>query len=250
MINPPTLAQVTARVRARLTARIPATINASEHSLASVIVHTIAGANAELGESIPGLAKAAHPQTATGQQLTDYAAVYNIERKVDESDNDLRARLHLRLNRAPAAMTPHDWEREARSQPAVWLSWVRTPFPPEVDLYVVGEDGADLTDEQLQAVRDGLESKRPAGCPLNVRRPARTNISVRLTAPQPPPLALTQAIIRLGIQEAGLKSVLPAQVFYSAAQMAGVNIALHSPTEDTALADNSIPNFYFPAPPF
>ena len=238
------------RIRADLNARIPELINASPHSLAAAIVNTIAGGVQQMDASIPAIIEATHPATATGEHLTTLAATWKINRKENESDAALRARYHDRLNRAPAAMTAHDWKRVAEAQPAVAHAWVIDEYPPDVEIYVVAADGSNLTAEQLATAKAGMEAERPAGCPLAIASPARTNITCRLNAPQPVPPVLQDAITRLAILDSGMQAHFNPQVFYTAAQIVGEPINIHSPTEQVAMERRSIPQFNFPAPPF
>ena len=225
----PQLSDLRERIRSRLTARIPALINAPENSIALNLADIIAGAMYESEQSIPGIARAAHPATATGQHLTDLAAVWSIQRKPDEDDDTLRNRLQDQIRTPLQTGTAADWEKWATALEGVDRAFARE-IQSGVQIYLTNNTFTlELTEELEGRYREILNRNKPAGCELILSTPVATGIDVIITKITPDTAdnrtELREALINIIREHAAPGGSIEPDILYQAACAIDITIS-------------------------
>ena len=250
-IATPTLEQLRQRFWAALTAEIPDLINAPQHSIARVLMDVWAGEMKGAYQTQIAIANASNPATAEGEYLNGWAQAFGLQRKADETDEELRYRLFLRLRHRIEAGTKTDWEQWTLAQENVTSVWVLDENPPAVEIFVYNSRAVNgmLTDDQLAALHHALDTYRPAGADVSVHNAPITEVDVQLQLPNPVPGDLQAVMQGLAISEHGFTGFLNPAVFYQAAQMTGTHIQVNAPLGNYPLAPRTIPILNFTSPP-
>lgn len=233
-------------VMARMTSKLPELLNAPPVSTARVLMGVLAATAHEVAQSIPLIATAAHPATATGQHLDGLAGVWGITRKDGETDSQLRNRLILQIRAPVQAGTLSDWRRWALALDGITRAFV-SESENRVAICVVNDDAdtIQLTAEQLTTVREALEPLRPAGCELHICTPVLQSIEIRIASITPDSETIRQtlrenitAAVRENHEPGG---VLSPGIIYQAATATGLSeINVVTPTANNFANDAHI----------